>query len=124
MAKLKRHDDWPTELAEFLEKAGKEKPRWKSSCAFVWDAVQVITGVYLGRRYRGDAQEIFERTAAKHEFEEVPILFARRGDVILFENGMGKTLGIVGMDGKHVIYAGLKELGWLPVRQGLKAWRV
>lgn len=124
MVKFKRHDDWPTELAEFLEKAGKDKFHWTSSCAFVWDAVQVITGVYLGRRYRGDAQEIFERTASKHEFEEVPILFARRGDVILFENGMGKTLGIVGMDGKHVIYAGLKELGWLPVHQGLKAWRV
>ena len=122
--KLKRHDDWPTELAGFLEKAGKDKVHWTSSGAFVWDAVRAITGVNLGRRYRGNAQEIFERTASKHGLEEVPILFARRGDVVLFENETGQTLGIVGMDGKHIVSVRPGGLVFCSVRQGLKAWRV
>ena len=139
---MKRHIDWQTELAGFLEKASKKKFRWASHdcCMFACNAVRAITGVDLARGYRtryrtwedadavleqgGGVERISEDVARRNGLIEIPILFARRGDVILFETEMGKTLGIVGMDGKHIVSAGLKGLGWFPVRQGLKAWRV
>lgn len=107
---------------------------------FACNAVRAITDVDLARGYRnryrtgkkaeavlkegGGIERIFEKIALAHGLSNVPILFARRGDVVLIRTETGLGLGIVGINGTHIVSAGAVGLGWIPLRQGLRAWRV
>lgn len=141
MKKLKRDNAWPEKLNKFFESVHDDKFQWgkHDCCLFVCRAVFIMTGVDLARGFRGYKSEfsaqkllkqrgglerICETVTEKHGMKEVPVLFARRGDVLLFESEQGMMLGIVNMNGQEIVSVSLDGLGFVPLRNALRAWRV
>jgi hypothetical protein len=121
-----------------------------NDCAlFAADAVQAITGLDIADDFRGrysDEAGAFalirtvtgagaDKTtavgdaaawcAAKHGLEEWPApLMARRGDLVVIENGGALIAGVVHLNGRHVV--SMAESG--PVRLSIlsirRSWRV
>jgi hypothetical protein len=123
-------------------------------CLFACDAVREMTAVDLAHDFRvngvrgkydsltsavramrefvGDqnadihtlVEIVAENIAAKHSIDEVDLMKAQRGDVVLFDSPMGKALGIVGLRGTHVHTTGSDGLIEVPLRKCLRAWRI
>jgi hypothetical protein len=75
-----------------------------------------------------DAHDLVERfaekLAARFAIEEVPVLCAQRGDVVLLDSPMGKGLGVVGLHGTHVHATGPDGIVDIPLAECERAWRV
>lgn len=135
---LTRYQDWPERLDEYLNsRLAVPFTFGVNDCAlFAMDAIQAMTGVDLGAEIRGTysdqeganailTEENLLRIATAAGMEEKPILFAQRGDILLYMQQSGPTLLVLGMDGIN---------GWgpgedgakqcAPARNCLKAWRV
>lgn len=125
-----------------------------NDCAlFACNAVQEITGADLAADFRqpeadaprahgkystkeGAALEMMRQTdgggleavchkiAGLHSLEEILPRQARRGDIVLFESPEGQSLGIVSLDGWRIVGAGPQGLSRVPLREGLRAWRI
>lgn len=105
-------------------------------CLFACDAIQVMTGVDPAAEFRGryDSAEsaralgsvrvIAEGTAARYAMPETPILHARRGDVALIRRGRGYSLGVMALDGRHVMVAGARGVLRVPRLSACRAWMV
>jgi hypothetical protein len=111
---------------------------------FVCDGVRVMTGVDLADGFRGKyssaagalkvirkyvgtpqatLEQLAEAIAAKHGIAEVPVLMAQRGDVLLLSTPDGPALGLLSLDGWHVLAAAPKGLTRTPLQDCLRAWR-
>ena len=137
---LKRYGDWPERLNAFLDQEHKFVWGESDCCLFAADAVLRITGTDLAAKYRdkykseaGAARmlrkadglgNICSKAADQFDLEEVPVLFARRGDMVIFETELGGTLGVVSMDGTMIASIGLSGSVSVPVSMGLRAWRI
>jgi hypothetical protein len=65
-----------------------------------------------------------EKIAAQHSIQEIPVLMAQRGDVVLLLAERGESLGIVGLRG-HIAHApGPAGIVDVPLSQCVKAWRI
>ncbi|MCB9990675.1 MAG: hypothetical protein H6867_04770 [Rhodospirillales bacterium] len=139
---LKRLNNWPEAFAAALEAVQHEPFEWGKNdcCLFACNIVKAITGTDLASPFRGykDRAEAFEiikgyggigklaeSVAEEYGIPEINPLIARRGDVCLFNNGNGETLGIC--RGDLVLAPGKEKLDGIPVSKvsdTLRAWRI
>jgi hypothetical protein len=128
-----RRLDWPDRLAAALEAACHDAWTPERHCA-LWaaDVVLAMTDVDLAAPYRGLAvsdayramrevghESIADALAA--ELEQVPLAFARRGDVVLRADGA--AIGVcTGERAAYLTDAG--GLEYLPTLEQLAAYRV
>jgi hypothetical protein len=64
------------------------------------------------------------KVTAQFGLEEVPVLMAQRGDVVLLSSPLGKGLGLLGLRGTHVHCAGPDGVVDVPLSECLRAWRI
>ncbi len=147
---MKRFEDWPTRLDEFIESRRNQPFAWGSNdcCLFACDAVLAMTGEDLAADFRrkysdargaiqvlrdflkgiGDDAPLVEalavRVARIREIKEIAPRFAQRGDVVLFEDAHGETLGLVSLSGDDILAPGESELVRIPISSALRAWRI
>ncbi|HZP31886.1 MAG TPA: hypothetical protein VFB23_00890 [Candidatus Acidoferrales bacterium] len=147
---MKRFEDWPTRLDEFIDSRRNAPFAWGSNdcCLFACDAVLAMTGEDLAADFRGkysdargaihvlrdflkgigDDAPLIEALAVHiariREIKEIAPRFAQRGDVVLFEDAHGETLGLVSLAGDDILAPGESELVRIPISSVLRAWRI
>jgi hypothetical protein len=143
--RTKRLRNWPKLLAAHLKASAGRPFAWGAvDCGLAAaDAIQAMTGkdpaAELRGRYStadgateallafagGGIEAAAEKIAAQQGWSEIPIKFAGRGDLVLFDSQDGATLGIVGMDGIHAHSTGPKGAVRIPILGCCRrAWRV
>ncbi len=149
---LARHEQWEAKRHHSIE-AHKAKPfAWgEHDCALsVCNHVQAMTGIDLAAAFRGqyesedaalaamgricrDAttlEHVVEQLAAQRGIPEIKPLHAQRGDVVLLDNPSPSTglnrqaLGIVHLNGRHVVVTGPDGLRLLRLAHVRRAWRI
>jgi len=149
---LTRHEQWEAKLHHSIE-THKAKPfAWgEHDCALsVCNHIQAMTGIDLAAAFRGQYQSedaalatmgricqdattlehVAEQLAAKHGIPEIKPLHAQRGDVVLLDNPSPSTglnrqaLGIVHLNGRHVVVTGPDGLRLLRLTHVRRAWRI
>jgi hypothetical protein len=141
---------WPELLHDYIERKRYGPFVWGKNdcCLFACDAVFEMTGFDLAIQFRGRydsalsavkamrafAGSDFEtahlvgavanKIAATHSIQEVPVLMAQRGDVVLLLGQRGESLGVVGLRGDRAFAPGEEGLESVAVNQCLKAWRI
>ena len=150
---LKRHEDWPTRLDQFLAERREQPFIWgrHDCCLFASDAIHAMTGTdvaadfppydtALGARkalkeYAGASSvaELADWIAELYGIREIPPSFAQRGDVVLLNRDRlggelptpaGQTLGIVALDGEEIWAPGEFRLVSVPLEVAERAWRI
>ena len=145
---LRRHEGWEGRLAVFVAQARSMPFQYGSHdcCLMVCDGVLAITGVdplakergryktmrgarsTLRRFAGGGVIKLAEKIAADFGAPEVPLSFARRGDICLItdpelvETGFDAMLAIC--LGREVGIAQADGLRLLPLARAARAWRV
>jgi hypothetical protein len=139
----RRLHDWDLRLQEYLRDALARPFAWggHDCCLHVCNAVLAMTGVDLALGFRGKyatkaqglallkkrggVEGVAESVAWHFRLEEVGVLFAGRGDIVLLDMPeRGPALAIVDFDGLHALAAGPKGLERFTVRAARRAWRV
>jgi len=149
---LTRHEQWETKLHQSIE-AHKAKPfAWgEHDCALsVCNYVLAITGIDLAAEFRGQykteaaafqaigrlsqcaatLEQFVERLAEQHGISEIKPRYAQRGDVVLLDNptpssGLNRqALGIVQLNGRHVLVTFPDGLHVLRLAHVRRAWRI
>lgn len=99
---MKRFSDWSTRLREFEESRSPVPFQWgvNDCCLYACDAIQAITGIDPAESFRGytteaeanekiavygSLEKLTESICDECGFSEVPVKFAKRGDVALCE---------------------------------------
>jgi hypothetical protein len=142
-------DHWQELLHAYILRRQNELFKWGTMdcCLFACDAVLELTGVDLAADFRSKydslltamkamreftgqdetetlVESVAEKVAALNEIQEVPLLMAQRGDVILLDSPLGKGLGILGLRGTTVHCAGHDGIVDVPLEECLRAWRI
>jgi hypothetical protein len=145
------HPYWQELLHNYFLRRQNEAFKWGTMdcCLFACDAIHGLTGVDLAQDFRGkydsaltavremknftagrfqDSEDLVESVAVKvtaqFGLEEVPVLMAQRGDVVLLSSPLGKGLGLLGLRGTHVHCAGPDGVVDVPLYECLRAWRI
>lgn len=144
---MTRYPDWALKLeAAFLHNRNRPFEWGKHDCAlFACNVIQVMTGKDLAFDFRGkyttelgaarairefnggsgDLDLLAEKVCAKYGMEEIPPVFAQRGDVVIaLSADSQKALCIVGLCGRLAYGAGPDGLTRLPMASWIRAWRV
>lgn len=141
---MKRYFNWPALLTTGIQAAQKRSFQWGVfDCALAaCSLIQVMTGIDPGQHYRrkysseAEAFALIGRDlgafaapiAANFEMPEIPPRQARRGDLVLADNGNpgnpSHALGIVDLSGRYALFAGSRGLLRLRMRRWKRAWRV
>ena len=150
MTPVTRLPDWPERLVDYFTSMKEAPFEWgKNDCIlFALGAAQAITGMDTAKDFRGlyknaigaarimrkrfgttDLSEAADVFKAEWGSEEVPILFAQRGDiveadVVSAEGGTGPSLGVVDLDGIHALFAGPSGAFKIKITDCRRAWRV
>lgn len=136
MTEPRRFADWPVRLATQIEAAHRRPFSWGSHDCALWAAAVVceLTGVDFAADYRGryksaqGAARVMARrgglvTIANRALgEAVPVLQARRGDVVLACREGGPSLGIC-ID-ERAAFTGPDGLAFLKLTECEQAWHV
>lgn len=139
----RRRNDWAERLARYLSTAARRRFEWgEHDCAlFAAGAIQALREVDVAndlRTYRSEhgaarvlaandcdgVEQIADKIAAEYGFEEIPVLRAQRGDVVVADLEAGPTLGVVDMTGRRAVFAAEKGLAHLELRYCRRAWRI
>lgn len=122
-----RHIDWEPKLNKYIAESKDRKFRWgRFDCViFAMGAVKAITGIDhtegLNWSNKAEATAILdekpldERLAEK--FEEVPAMFARRGDIAMYDGACGVVIG------RYALFCG-DQWRAIPLNELEKAYRV
>ena len=145
---MQRYSDWASRLEVFLHEQRERKFKYGEfdCCLFVCDAIRVMTGQDPGGRFRGRygsrrQAELLVRELggwgglagdAAHRFEmyEVPPPQALRGDVALLGDYLVRrrrwnySLGLVSLDGRHLLAASAYGIAAAPRDLAVRCWRV
>jgi hypothetical protein len=142
--RLKRLQDWPKRLYEYLDSVKTEPFDWGNfDCAlFVCNCIQSMTGVdpadlFRGRyrtkrgAYRalkrfangGLKETIVKQLEDNYQCERILPAMAGRGDAVLFAMNGEDIFGVIGLDGRPV-FVGADGLIIDPPCVKLHAWRV
>lgn len=136
-----RHPLWEARLLEFVE-ANRDRPhewgRW--DCLLMTAAaVHAVTGKDHGRGHRGKYRSLASAYRHLHRlgftspetlldslFDEKPIGFAQRGDLVLCRTDSGNNPGVCMGDFALVVAQAGEREGLLPVHRAewLKAWAI
>lgn len=141
MASIARKENWPSLLVEAIK--AKENKRGifgvHDCCISVCDLVESMTGVDIGKRFRGyrgraemretldvndGVEAIAESVMSEYGCEEINPRMAQRGDVVLLTTEQGDAMGAIDMDGRHAITSGARGWVTLPIDSIRRAWRV
>lgn len=137
-----RFQDWTSRLDAVLRETANRGLEYGQldCCMFSANVVLAMTGfdpahdlrgkydseesayALMREKFNGGIEKTVSALARRSGFEEIPVLMAQRGDVLLVGNRGRQASGIVGMDGQAVIFP--KELTHLPIRHARRAWRV
>ena len=135
---VRRHQHWPTLLAEAI-KAKQGKPfAWGSQdcVTMAADLVEVMTGDDLlgdfrgqwmdaaSARRMGDVEQLVADTLQARGLQEIGVLFAQRGDLVIADLQHGATAGVVDTTGQRAVFPGEKGLARVPLQGCRRAWRV
>lgn len=148
------HPHWQELLHNYFLRRKNEAFQWGTMdcCLFACDAIRELTDVDLAADFRGkydsllsavremkfftakgaeDSEQEMElveavavKVTVKFGLEEVPVLMAQRGDVLLLDSPLGKGLGILGLRGTHVHCAGPDGVINVPLQKCHRAWRI
>jgi hypothetical protein len=134
-----RFPDWQERLSRFFAIHRTRPFRYGDwdCCIFAADAIQQISGVDIAAEFRGkygsrreaydlirSVRLVAERVATIHGMQQVPITYARRGDMALIPRARDYSLGIVSLTGKEIVVLRSRTLMTLPLSYGLVAWHV
>lgn len=136
---IARYPDWPKRLREFMDSRATQPFSYGANdcCLFACDAVKAITGVDPAREFRGyigkeEAEAVLgehggvdgiaERVTAQLGFQEIPVSFLQRGDLVICLS-TEPTLCVIDLNGKP---CGPGESGatWYPRGYMRRGWRV
>jgi hypothetical protein len=140
---LQRVPDWPDRLHRMIESAA-EVPFQLGTfdcCLHVCNCIRTMTvgAPDLAANYRGKysdeagAAQIYGASleafianfAAELGCPEVPVTFARRGDVVFVDNGTPQgAIGVVSTDGRFASCASDKGLALVRLHRWKRAWRI
>lgn len=135
---LTKHENWHTRKFDpFLRKRAEAPFEWGANdcCTFAADAILANTGVDIASEFRGKyttqlgalrtIQEVTGGTtvadaaaycAEKHGLvEHTYPLMAKRGDLVVINNGGNLIAGVVHLNGRHVISVSEDGLVRLPL---------
>lgn len=128
-----RLPDWPERLAEFFESRRKAAFSWGQNdcCLFAADAVLAVTGEdpAKGRRTysteRGAARVIAKAGGMRDlvPYQDKPVGFAQRGDVVLAEQDGRQTLGVVAGNGMYAA-PGAEGIVFRPMSEAIAAFEI
>jgi hypothetical protein len=140
---MTRVPNWPERLALMLESARELEFEWgRFDCALhVANCIRTITGIdedpaaaYRGKYsdeagaaaiYGPSFEAFIEKLAADLESPEVPVTFARRGDVVFLDNRtLQGAVGIVSLDGRFASCASDKGLAMIRMHRWKRAWMI
>jgi hypothetical protein len=142
---MRRHADWPQRFQQFLINQREQPFQYgeRDCCLFVADAVLAMTGNDLAASFRGkyrtrkealvlikdyagkpSVEAVVEKVMQEHGLQEVLPSYAQRGDIVLVQRAKDYSLGIVDLNGKHVIAAAKKGYLRLDLSRATRAWRV
>jgi len=62
--------------------------------------------------------------AREHEMQEVPIMRAQRGDMLLVKRARDFSLGLLALNGQQILAASTEGFLRLPLSLACRAWRV
>ncbi len=128
--------NWQKDLASLLRERQNTPFEWGENdcCLFVSDCILAMTGKDVAAEYRGrytteiGAKRVLNRLHGSIEnvldekFERVPASHAQRGDLIMFDSELGKTMGILWSS--ELWSVGLEGACVVSEYQALSAWRV
>lgn len=140
MDALKRKEDWPERLAEYLDAREFAPFRWGlNDCGlFAADAILEMTGVDVAANVRGKytncstalrlirgIESFTERVATFYGLDEIAPREAWRGDLVLIQSLATNDVaaGIIGMLGLPVC-VGVEGMHMQPPDSVLRAWRI
>lgn len=107
-------------------------------CTFAADAILEMTGVDVMKKLRdykgqkaakqlleslGGMERALETIAAENRMEEVTVLKAQRGDMVLIR-GKRPAVGILSLDGSWVVVPSVRGIFRIPLMLCARAWRV
>lgn len=139
---MPRISDWPSALALFLQEKEGQPFAWGENdcCLFVCDWLAIVTGKYplVAQRLRGTYTDSASAAAvlqaeggidtiaadycASQGWNEVPPVFAQRGDMVLYTGPLGPSLGVC--VGRNLASPYEGGVALLPMELAVKAWRV
>lgn len=145
--KLKRTQHWATrELNVFLRARARTPFAWGTHdcCIFPADAIRAFTGVDIAVDFRGKYTDEASAMAlikivtggstvadaaawcaqkhglVEHEFPKK----AKRGDLVVMQNGPNLVAGVVHLNGRHLVTAGEEKLLVLPITAVKRSWAI
>lgn len=137
---MTRCDNWPGKLDLFIEEKRAQPFHWeRNNCAFfAADWVALLTGVDLASSYReqvtsvrsavklmrngGGLLDLATAPLARWNCPQVPVAYARRGDLVTTETKHGPAFGV--FLGHCGAFAGPAGLTFVPCDQLTQAWRI
>jgi hypothetical protein len=145
--KLARHEDWDTaHFHQFLMDNANKKFAWGSvdCCLYAASAIQAFTGVDLADDFRGKyttelgAFRTIKKVtggstvadAAAYSANKYGLTgyqhpwCARRGDLVLINNGGNVIAGVVHLNGRFVVSVSEAGPVTLPLTSVVKAWSI
>jgi hypothetical protein len=131
---------WPEKLDLFIQEKRDQAFDWgTNNCAFfAADWVTILVGLDLAAEYRdkitsplaayraveaaGEVDAIAAEQLAAAGFPEIPLIYARRGDVVTTHTRHGPAMGV--LLGHCAAFAGTECLEFIPTTQLLRAWKI
>ncbi len=142
---LQRHQNWPLKLRLYLESHASTQFAWGTAdcCTFVCDWISLASGLDVYGDFRGkyntklgaykaiksvtggsDEEAAALYVTNKFGMKTVPVLFAQRGDVVLFDAPEGKRLGIVSLHPGRSVFLSDSGLKYEATAKCRLAWKV
>jgi len=132
-----RVPNWEARLANYLKQIGSKPFVWgEHDCALMAaNAVMAITGVDYASKWRGQYHDALgaarllgedgvEAPMKELGFQEIDPAFAKRGDVVMFENDGRMALGVIETSGVYIAAPGPNGLVMIKRDQAMKAWEI
>jgi hypothetical protein len=140
---LQRVPDWPERLHRMIESAAELQFEFGSfdCCLHVCNCIRTMTvgAPDLGAPYRGkysdeagaalivgtNLETFIANLAQAWGCPEVPVTFARRGDVVFVDNRTPQgAIGVVSTDGRFASCASDKGLVMVRIHRWKRAWKI
>lgn len=133
-----RRENWPTELANYIEKRSKMPFAWGTNdcCTFACSWIHILVGFDPSTEFNyatarqaakllkdeGGVEAIAAKICAQWGWPECPPLQAARGDVVLVDTPKGAALGIC--LGARCAFPGMDGVTYKLTGEVRRAWRI